>query len=229
MQATVLSTNWRHYALLVLGKLFGGCARRGQAEKGHFEVELKFKINESEAEHLRDLLPANGFSYTTTVSMSDTFLPSLVDGEIMRIRQERDDSGQSTTLFTVKQWVKTRIGKTRKEAESAVPSALALIFLVIGRVLNGKSLLGFAKKRQLFEGTVNTDKLVISIDEVFGLGEFSGWYLEAEILVPLDKDPADYEQPILEQVQSLLGQGKMPVKRSYRDMLVESCRLAGVA
>jgi adenylate cyclase class IV len=161
--------------------------------------------------------------------MSDTFLPCQDDGEIMRIRQEHETAGARRTVFTIKQWVKTRTGRTRKEAESDAPSTVALIFLVAGRMLSGKALVGFSKNRQLFEGQLNSDHLIISIDEVFGLGEFSGWYMEAEVLVPLDKDPADYEEPILKQVQELLGDTRLPVKQSYREMLLESYRLAGVA
>jgi adenylate cyclase class IV len=229
MEGTVACTPFRHIGLLFLRKFFSAFVRRDAASKDHYEVELKFKIDVADAEHLREVLPESGFRYTTTVEMSDTFLPAPYEGEIMRIRQEYELAGARRTVFTIKEWVKTRTGRTRKEAESDAPSTLALIFLFAGRFLSDRALLGFSKKRELFEGKLNGNELIVSIDEVFGLGEFSGWYMEAEVLVPLDKDPADYEQPILDRVQSLLGNNRLPVKQSYREMLLESYRLVGIA
>jgi predicted adenylyl cyclase CyaB len=195
---------------------------RTSHDQGHMEIERKFFQTQEEATQLADKLKERDFKYIGTAAMSDTFLPSAVTGEMLRIRQERLDLQQARTVLTFKQWVKTSTGKERRETEREVPPLVGLIWLLIGRFAAGHPLLGFSKRRQLYEGKLNGTDAVVSIDEVSGLGVYSGWYLEIEVLQPLGTDSAALEEQINFLATRLFDTARQPIMRSYRDMLIES-------
>jgi adenylate cyclase class IV len=56
---------------------------------------------------------------------------------------------------------------------------------------------------------------------VTGLGQFSGAYMEVEVLVPLDGDVVATKDKIYETVRELLG-GERSEARSYMEMLKQS-------
>ena len=213
--------HFRMLALRCLRAIFSRCAAADEG-KAHLEVELKFRIGAGEASGLPDQLRQRLFVSEGMVELSDTFLPVAVEGEMMRIRQEKDEHRSIKTLITFKQWVATATGRTRRESERAVSPMAAIVLLVVGRMIGGSPLLGFAKKRQLYTGMVGQHQMTVAIDDVSGLGSFSGWYLEAEVIVPLSGDPVAVQDDILIFAQSLFGDKRQPEKQSYFEMLVRS-------
>jgi adenylate cyclase class IV len=214
----VSNGHWRRNAVKVLRLLFRRFVRTA-SDKGHLEVERKFALTADEAERLRQSLVDAGYRYAGLASMTDTFLPVLEQGEMMRVRQESIDDNPVSTVLTFKQWVPANTGKERRETERQVRSTTGLVWAILGRFISGKPLPRFSKQRQLFEGTINSAPAVVSIDKVDGLGQFSGWYMEVEIIVPLDGDPSQFTQHIFQLVEELLGAPREDVKRSYQEML----------
>ena len=213
-----------------LRKLLLGCLRaafdrfvKTTTSTDHLEIERKFAISEEETRRIPSLLTARAFSAAGRVFMTDFFLPT-VDGEMMRVRQERPEWSLPRVLFTRKQWVITAGGeRERRECERQVRSAVAAIWLAVGRLIKGQPLLSFSKQRDLFTGTLADGEAVVSIDQVSGLGKYSGHYLEVEVLVPVAGDPTAARNAIADLVAKLLANPEM-VKRSYLDMLTESAQ-----
>jgi adenylate cyclase class IV len=142
---------------------------------------------------------------------------ALAAAEVTALRARLEQLG-----FTYKQWVKTASGKERRETEREVRTSTAALWKLLGRVISGEPLLSFSKQRQLFDGKLGGADAVVSIDEVTGLGSFSGWYMEVEVLVPLDGDTAAWQERIFALVRDILQEHRPDVKRSYMDMLKES-------
>src|SRR5579862_898998 len=76
-------------------------------EKGHLEVERKFKLGHAEASALPARLAAHGFAPTGVLTMTDFFLPCLVRGEMLRVRREVLNAERAHYLLTYKRWVET--------------------------------------------------------------------------------------------------------------------------
>jgi adenylate cyclase class IV len=195
---------------------------RTSADHGHAEVERKFSCTEEEANLLSDRLETRGFRYAGTVAMNDTFLPAAIPGEMLRVRQEKLDENPAKVLLTFKQWMQTATGKERRETEREVLAAVAVVWLIIGRFVSGTSLLGFGKRRRLYDGQLNGKQCVVAIDKTSGLGRYSGWYVEIEVILPLDGDFPEFERCILDLADQLFTAHRDPLKRSYMDMLVET-------
>ena len=190
-----------------------------KAKKGHLEVERKFSITASESESLPLKLRELQFRPSGSVSMTDTFIPPREAGEMMRVRDEvTADSARS--VFTLKSWVHTTGGgKERKESEAEVSPLLRTLAIMLARFVSPGELLSFSKDRALFEGKISGRELVVALDRVTGLGEYSGHFLEAECIVPLGEDPSKVQEIIFELVEQLFGSRREDVKRSYLDML----------
>jgi adenylate cyclase class IV len=194
---------------------------------GHLEVERKFKLSASEPDVLPARLQARGFKPSGVAEMTDFFLPSNDKGEMLRVRRESLDGARPRYLLTLKHWLSTAGGgKERQEAERQVKPILALIWLLVGRFVNGGALLSFSKTRSLFDGVLATPDgevtAVVSIDEVSGLKAHSGHYLEVEVLMPTSADVASVKDSIFGLAAGILADDRPDVKMSYRDMLVES-------
>jgi adenylate cyclase class IV len=217
----LLRSQWQGAALRALRAAFARFVS-GASDKGHLEVERKFALAAAEVTALRARLEQLGFTYAGTAAMTDSFLPAAVDGEMMRVRSERLGDQSPRTMLTYKQWVKTASGKERRETEREVRTSTAALWKLLGRVISGEPLLSFSKQRQLFDGKLGGADAVVSIDEVTGLGSFSGWYMEVEVLVPLDGDTAAWQERIFALVRDILQEHRPDVKRSYMDMLKES-------
>lgn len=215
------NTQWQR---LALGALRAAFARfvTGESEKAHLEVERKFSLSDAEGSAIPSRVAELGFAPTGTATMTDAFLPAAVSGEMMRVRQERIDQNPGTTILTFKQWVATATGKERKESERVVRSSVGAVWMVIGRILSGRRLLAFSKVRQLFEGKLGDFDAVVSVDRVEGLGKYSGFYMEIEMLAPLDADVVVLRDRIFELASRILGDAREDVKRSYMDMLAEA-------
>ncbi len=194
------------------------------AHKSHLEVERKFRISEDEWRRLPETLRARGFEPDGQVIMTDTFLPTSNDGDMMRVRNETE-AGKRRTLLTLKSWVRTADGgKERQETERSIGRFLAAVLVTVGRWLNGSHLLSFSKHRQMFATNISGQAVVVSIDRVSGLGEYSGCYLEVEILVPVGQDVTLAREHIYALVSELFGEARQPVELSYMEMLKRSAR-----
>ena len=188
------------------------------------EVERKFRLAGDEADGLPEKLKRRGFVPAETVDMTDTFLPCPVEGDMARVRVEKH-KGTTGTLLTLKTWVRTPDGgKERQETEREIGRAATLLLLFLGRKINGADLLSFGKRRRHFVGRLDNRDAVVSIDSVEGLGQYSGLYLEVEVLVPLGEDVNPARQVIVSLAADLLGEEREQVKQSYMDMLKLSSR-----
>lgn len=188
-------------------------------DQTYLEVERKFRLTEQEAERLPDELARLGFAAADAVDMIDTFLPVQQEGNMARLRVEKH-KGTTRILLTLKSWVRTPDGgKERKETENQVGRLTTVFLMLAGRRINGADLLSFSKHRRQFAGTLDGRHVVVSIDHVQGLGEYSGSYLEVEILVPLGEDVNPARRQIAKLVACLLGKEREMVKLSYMEML----------
>lgn len=198
---------------------------QSKAKKGHLEVERKFPINEQEAESLPMKLRELGFKPDGSLHMADTFIPPREAGEMMRVRDERS-SGGVKTVFTLKSWVDTADGgRERKESETVVGPLLRTIVVMLARKASSQELLTFSKDRALFSGKSDGKDVVVSVDRVSGLGQFSGNYCEVECLVPVGDNPSSAQSCIYDLVEKIFGSSKPDEKRSYLDMLKISKQL----
>ncbi len=191
--------------------------------QSHLEVERKFRLSQDEFARLPERLEGLSFTSAGLVEMTDTFLPTQNAGDMMRIRRESQDDQPARTVLTVKSWIVTEDGgKERKETEREIGDSLAGLLLASGRWLKGSELLGFSKRRRLFEGRLAGLEAVVSLDSVDNLGTFSGVYLEVEILVPVGADVGPARNQIADFVSMLLGEAREPVSLSYMEMLKRS-------
>lgn len=188
--------------------------------KANFEVERKFRITEAELDAIIGRIASMGFANPRLIRMSDQFLPVKIKGEMLRIRSESVD-GHSETLLTIKEWVIVQGGKERSEEEAPLTNSGRSFLLRLGRMLNGGPLPGFSKVRQ--EHTSNNfPGVIITLDQVDGLGRYSGRYAEIEVLVPRDGDVEAAREQIVKLARQLFADDRTPVELSYQQMLEKS-------
>lgn len=193
-----------------------------QTEKAHLEVERKFRLDASEVTAIRSRLEALTYEHIGDVFMTDTFLPSPTPGEMMRIRQETLN-GVTTVMLTHKTWIVTADGdKERQESERETRPFLASLLVVLGRMVSGEQLSGFSKERSLYRGQIDSGEVIVSIDNVSGLGDYSGFYVEIEIIVPAGTDPGAAKSAVYEVATKVFGEAREDVRQSYQDMLAAS-------
>ena len=162
-----------------------------------------------------------GFYFSGSVQSTDWFIPSPVQGELLRLRNEFTD-GVGAHILTVKQWVGTTDnGREREERERTIRPITFFVLLYIAKILTGFRLPSFAKKRDLYEGQLDGKKAVVSIDDATGLGSFSGPYLEIEVLAP-KHSPSKSVQLAIIQLASSIAPKATEVHRSYQEMLEAS-------
>lgn len=188
-------------------------------EDSHLEVERKFRIQASEVAGIRNRLGELLFEHFGDATMQDTFLPTSDPGEMMRVRRETLN-GATTVLLTHKTWFVTDDGgKERQEAERSTQPLVASLLLLFGRMIQDGQLLSFSKVRALYQGHYGPGEVVISIDDVSGLGRYAGYYVEIEIIVPAQSDPGAAKSAIYELARQIFGEARAEVKQSYLDML----------
>ncbi|HEY9787063.1 MAG TPA: CYTH domain-containing protein [Candidatus Obscuribacterales bacterium] len=192
--------------------------KKSKEPKAHLEVERKFNLSEDEAKGLPDKLSRRGFSASGRLTMTDTFLPTVKDEDMIRIRVESDDN-KSQRLLTMKDWLTVAGQRERRENEGEIDLLTSCFLRLVGRLVNGKRLLAFSKTRQMFLAPERD--VVVAVDQVSGLSIYSGCYLEVEVLVPLDGDVEAARVRIRGLVVELLGEEREFVRRSYLDMLRE--------
>lgn len=187
----------------------------------NFEVERKYPISDAERKTLPDKLLSMGYRYVGQAYMKDTFVPTLVEGDMCRVREETMND-RTKYLLTEKVWVQVGNERERKEDEEQITVRVAQLLLDLGKRLSGAELLSFSKDRDLYtryddEGR----KITISIDLVEGLGESDGHYMEIEILVAQKCHVAAARKTIEQLVQDVLGDARA-VADSYMEMLKRS-------
>jgi predicted adenylyl cyclase CyaB len=195
--------------------------RRVNASKvAHLEVERKFALSNAQAHKLPAQISLLGFQHMGQVIMKDTFLPVLTEGDMMRVR---DETTNETTccILTRKSWVVIDGERERKELEESVDNIARGCLLELGERLNGSPLLSFTKARDFYHCLSDPQfkNVVVTIDNVEGLGQYSGFYMEIELLVPIGGDVQSARQRINQIATTLLGKESECVQLSYQDML----------
>jgi adenylate cyclase class IV len=214
----------------LIKRLMSGVPMKGEdAKDAHLEVERKYRATDEEFSRLPERARSLNFVEAGQVVMTDTFLPTEDEGDMMRVRVE-SGNGLPRSILTLKSWVSTADGgKERKETEREIPAFLGRLLVAIGRTLKGSPLMSFSKHRQLFEGNLSGWPCVLSLDRVDKLGPYSGVYLEVEILVPVGTDVTPARQRITAFASELLGENREPFALSYMEMLKRSLQLSRVS
>ena len=188
-------------------------------QKGHLEVERKFKLALPELEQLPIRLRELGLKPSGSVTMTDTFIPPKRKGEMVRIRDEMT-SGSARSIVTLKSWAYLPDGsKERLESEAIISPLVRTLAIIAGRYATARELLSFSKERALYEGSVGPRHMVVSIDRVSGLGQYSGHFMEVETIVPLGDDPSPARADIYNLAEKIFGTPREDVKNSYMEML----------
>lgn len=82
----------------------------------------------------------------------------------------------------------------------------------------------YSKTRRLYRGKVKGYEASVALDLAQGLGSYSGYYIEIEILLPLDAKPktiVGVQRIIIQFARKLLGDKRKP-QPSYRKMLLRT-------
>ncbi len=190
-------------------------------DSAHFEVERKYNLTEAEIQALPAKLTALGYVFDGVAEMMDTFVPSAVDGDMIRVRDETI-SGASHTLLTVKTWKIVAGQKEREETEETLSPFVRGCILEVGQRLKGKKLSSFSKTRDLYVATVEGQKVTVGLDRVTGLGKYSGPYLEIEVIAKLESEVEAARTFIAKFAKELLGDDRDFVRMSYQQMLLET-------
>ncbi|MBZ0185141.1 MAG: CYTH domain-containing protein [Candidatus Obscuribacterales bacterium] len=184
-----------------------------------FEVERKYRLSEKEMSDLPERLLAAGFGRATEVEITDTFIPAEVESDMIRIRDIVDRDGKSTVL-TMKTWVEVEGGREREERESEPFDELTRsCFLALGRRLAGCDLLSFFKRRTEYRRREGRLLVTVALDQVEGLGEFSGPYLEVEVIANRQEIVVEARSLIEAVVRELLADASREAAPSYMEML----------
>ncbi len=181
----------------------------------HLEVERKFFLGSRDLEQVKQTLAAENFYLSSQSEIVDWFLPTSQKREMLRIRREKEQ--QSVThILTMKRWVDTVSGgKEREEIEKDISSYTALALILIGRFVEGSTLLSLSKRRSTYLGLVADRDASVSLDEAKDLGKYSGNYLEIEVLTPAGEDTGEIGTRIIELAARITGDAPI-VKESYR-------------
>ena len=205
----------------ILRRVFGSNCQ--DCKKSHLEVERKFAISKEEFRALPARLLASGFQLTGQVFMTDTFLPVITEGDMMRIRVETMND-KTKQVLTRKKWVVVGGDREREETEKETSELAAGCLLELGERFAGGPLPSFSKDRDLYSRLAEDDhhNIVVALDTADGLGDYSGHYMEIELLVPVNGDVQAARQQIGSLASSLLGDERAFVQLSYQEMLKRS-------
>lgn len=203
-------------------KFKGLAAAYGQEQsKPHFEVERKYPVSPEEFHKLSGRLRDLGFSKKSRATIVDTFLPAEKDGDMVRLREETVD-GLTVTVITLKEWVDVDGQRERKERESdPIDSVTKDTLMSLGRRLATESLMSFSKDRTTFSGRRDKRQVTVALDVASGLGDYSGNYLEVELIVERQEDVAEARAFVESFVAELLDSHR-ECAISYMEMLKRS-------
>lgn len=189
--------------------------------KGHLEIERKFSLLKVSAAAVIERLKDERFYFSGSLVSTDWFIPSPVRGEMLRLRREYKDGVESYVL-TVKHWVATADdGRERIEHERQIRPITFYLLLYAGKFATGFRLPTFRKSRDLYTGELEGKRAVAAIDEATGLGEYSGPYLEIEVLAPR-RSPSKAVQSAIFRLAEQVAPEAPEVQQSYQEMLERS-------
>jgi adenylate cyclase class IV len=190
--------------------------------KDNLEVERKYRMTLDQSKEMPQLLPAKGFHLYSKAELVDIFLPGQED-EMVRLRRETNEDG-THFILTFKRWERNAKGeRERRENECRLPQFIAKVLLYLAKHSVSQPLLTFSKLRQHFEGKLTGRTSVVSIDQVTGLGQYSGDYLEIEVLLSLqDQGLAQVRESIAGLALALMPNNCQMVEQSYLDLLKRS-------
>ncbi len=187
-----------------------------------FEIERKYRLTLVEHNTLPGLLVERGFTRVHKFSLTDTFLPAPTKGELIRVRDQKSEAARSSVL-TLKSWVSVAGQREREEREvDPLDSLSRSILLLLGRRAAGSSLLSYTKQREEFQATRDGLTVTAALDWTDELGEFSGYYLEFEVIAHDEKHVERARATIAKLVAEFLGSEERPTAPSYKDMLERS-------
>ncbi len=187
----------------------------------HFEVERKYQLSREEFDGMPGRLRALGFSKSSDATILDTFLPAENDGDMIRVRDETSD-GVTVTVITLKEWIDVGGSRERKERESEPIDAISKeAFLALGRRLADSDLMSFSKERATFCGNRDKYRVTVALDQVSGLGRYSGTYLEIELIVERQEGVAEARSFVEKFAVELIG-AEREFAISYMEMLKRS-------
>lgn len=199
-------------------------AMGASAKPNQFEIERKYRLSLAEYNTLQSLLAERGFVHACKYSLTDTFLPAKNKGELIRVRDQKGSDGTSSVL-TLKSWVQVTGQREREEREVDPLDRLSRSVLIIfGRRVADQALLSYTKERQEFRANRDGLSVTAALDYTDQLGEFSGYYLEFEVIAHDSNDVERARAAISKLVAEFLGSEERPTAPSYKDMLERSKR-----
>lgn len=199
-------------------------AMGASAKPNQFEIERKYRLSLAEYNTLQSLLAERGFVHACKYSLTDTFLPAKNKGELIRVRDQKGSDGTSSVL-TLKSWVQVAGQREREEREVDPLDRLSRSVLIIfGRRVADQALLSYTKERQEFCANRDGLSVTAALDYTDQLGEFSGYYLEFEVIAHDSNDVERARATISKLVAEFLGSEERPTAPSYKDMLERSKR-----
>lgn len=199
-------------------------AMGASAKPNQFEIERKYRLSLGEFNTLLSLLEERGFKRACKFSLTDTFLPARNKGELIRVRDQKGSDGTCSVL-TLKSWVQVAGQREREEREVDPLDRLSRsVLLIFGRRAANATLLSYTKEREEFRAERDGLSVTAALDYTDQLGEFSGYYLEFEVIAHDSKDVERARATIAKLVAEFLGSEERPQAASYKDMLERSKR-----
>jgi len=168
-------------------------------------------------ERVRERLEALGATHLGTVRQVDTYFDApdrdfAETDEALRIRREDPGAGSATARVTYKGPLVDAVSKTREEAEAVVADAEATTAVLEG--LGFEPAATVRKERDRFE----VGEVLVTLDEVEGLGEFVEVETEAAEDVEAERDRVF---GVLEDLGLDPGEG---IRTSYLGLLLGADR-----
>lgn len=192
-------------------------------DNGHLEIERKFSLLSVSVPAVIQRLKEEHFYFAGSVKSTDWFIPTTVKGEMLRLRQEFGD-GVDSFILTVKHWVQTSDNsREREERECKTKPLVFFLLLYLGKTLSGFRVHTFMKHRDIYLGELDGNNAVVAIDDATGLGDYSGPYLEIEVLAPRGSASKTVQNAIV-RLAALIAPEASEVRHSYQEMLELSLR-----
>lgn len=195
--------------------------KQSESASTQLEVERKYHVSKETFESLPDRLNSSGFRYYRTQEMTDTFIPAQEDSEMIRIRDLTDEES-SRSVLTLKKWISVDGESVRQERETESLDPVARdCLLEMGSRIAKDALNSFSKVRVEYRKRVDRKTVTVALDQVEGLGAYSGPYVEVEVLAKRKEDVKQALECVEEIAVLLLGQ-ELETAPSYREMLKKS-------
>jgi adenylate cyclase class IV len=199
-------------------------AMGASAKPNQFEIERKYRLTLEEFNALQTMLEERGFKRAYKFALTDTFLPARNKGELIRVRDQKGSDGSSSVL-TLKSWVQIAGQREREEREVDPLDRLSRsVLLIFGRRAADATLLSYTKEREEFQAERDGLSVTAALDYTDQLGEFSGYYLEFEVIAHDNNHVERARATISKLVAEFLGDAERPQAPSYKDMLERSKR-----